>query len=158
MLQCYLWPVDLSRKGRPLPFCSDVDWLEEVKIALRQKPKDGGGLSRPDFNSLLRPDNENLEFKAQMSWMCQVAPPCVSRQLGETLERVEGSLVASSSKKSRNFFNVPLYIIYFGGSHTILMQVRGYSILFYCVSLTVALCSQPGQSKLGWTGQVISIL
>ena len=48
--------------------------------------------------------------------------------------------------------------IHFGGSHTILMQMRGYSILFYCVSLTVALCSQPGQSKLGWTGQVISIL
>ena len=50
MLQCYLWPVDLSWKGRPLPFCSDVDWLEKVKIALRQKPKGGGGLSRPDFN------------------------------------------------------------------------------------------------------------
>ena len=80
------------------------------------------------------------------------------RQLGETLRRVEGSLVASSSKKSRNFFNVPLYIIYCGGSHTILMQMMDYSILFYCVSLTVALCSQPGQSKLGWTGQVISIL
>lgn len=50
MLQCSLWPVDLSRKGRPLPFCSDVDWLEKVKIALRQKPKGGGVLSRPDFN------------------------------------------------------------------------------------------------------------
>lgn len=39
------------------------------------------------------------------------------RQLGETLRRVEGSLVSSSSKESINFFNVPLYTLWWEPYH-----------------------------------------
>lgn len=41
---------------------------------------------------------------------------CLKR-LGETLRRVEGSPVASNSKKSRNFFNVPLYTLWWEQCH-----------------------------------------
>ena len=70
------------------------------------------------IKSLLRPDNEMGPFWSSRHNELDVpsSTTLCLRRLGETLRRVEGNLVASSSKKS-NFFNVPLYTLWWEPYH-----------------------------------------
>lgn len=144
MLQCYLWPVDCRLQGEGGLSLPVLVWIgaENKKTALKQKCKTGRRLSWPDDKDRLSASyRDGLFVGLKAGWIVAVLRTSCSpgSWVRLTRERIGGKSKASGSKKS-NFLIRPSTS--FGGSHIVLMQLKGYSIVC-CVFLTIVFSALP---------------